>query len=237
MEPVTAEKSSLVEDMVDAFFAPVAMFTRRAGRPSWAAYGIVTLLLAATFYASLGALQGVFDTEMARAMAEAAAKNPQMTGEQLAGMQVAMEASFKYGGFVVMPFIVLVLGLCIWLVAKVLGGELGFGGGVMIAAFAYLPKVLESALVSVQSLVLDTSTFTGRYQYSWGVGRFLDPSMPQGMQNLLGRVDLFTLWATILIALGLAYSAKVPQSKAYAGAALIWVLGALPALFQVMSGK
>ncbi len=237
MEPVTAEKSSLVEDMVDAFFAPVAMFTRRAGRPSWAAYGIVTLLLAATFYASLGALQGVFDTEMARAMAEAAAKNPQMTGEQLAGMQVAMEASFKYGGFVVIPFIVLVLGLCIWLVAKVLGGELGFGGGVMIAAFAYLPKVLESALVSVQSLVLDTSTFTGRYQYSWGVGRFLDPSMPQGMQNLLGRVDLFTLWATILIALGLAYSAKVPQSKAYAGAALIWVLGALPALFQVMSGK
>jgi hypothetical protein len=160
-----------------------------------------------------------------------------MTGEQLAGAQKAMEASFKYGGFAAMPFVLLVLGGCVWLVAKLLGGELGYGGGVMIAAFAYLPKVLESLLVSVQTLVLDTSTFTGRYQFSWGVGRFLDPTMPQGMQNLLGRIDLFTLWATILIAIGLAYSAKVPKSKAYAGAAIIWVLGALPAIFQLISGK
>ncbi len=237
METTQVEKSSLVEDLIDAFFSPVAMFTRRAGRPSWAAYAIITLLLAAGFYASLGALQGYFDTEMARAIADVVAKNPQMTGDQLAAMQGTMEASFKYGGFVAMPFILLVLGLCVWLVSKVLGGELGYGGGVMIAAFAYLPKVLESLLVSVQSLVLDTSKFTGRYQFSWGVGRFLEPTMSQGMQNLLGRIDLFTLWTTILIAIGLVYSAKVPASKAYAGAALIWVLGAVPAIFQLISGK
>jgi hypothetical protein len=213
------------------------MFTRRAGRPAWGAYAIVTLLLAASFYASLGALQGVFDTEMARAMAEVAAKNPEMTADQLASMQGTMEASFKYGGFVAMPFILLILGACVWLVAKVLGGELGYGGGVMIASFAYLPKVLESALVSVQSLVFDTSTFNGRYQFSWGVGRFLDSSMSQGMQNLLGRIDLFTLWTTLLIAMGLAYSAKVPKSKAYAGAMVVWVLGALPAVLQLVRGQ
>jgi hypothetical protein len=174
---------------------------------------------------------------MARAMADMAAKNPQLTAEQMAGMQGTMEASFKYGGFVAMPFVLLVLGACVWLVAKILGGELGYGGGVMIASFAYLPKVLESLLVSVQSLVLDTSKFTGRYQFSWGAGRFLDPAMSQGMQNLLGRIDLFTLWTTLLIAIGLVYSAKVPKSKAYAGAAIIWVLGALPAVFQLISGK
>lgn len=237
METTTAEKSSLIEDMIDAFFSPVSMFTRRAGRPAWAAYVIVTVLLAVGFYAALGALQGVFDTEMARAMADVVEKNPQMTGDQLAAMQGTMEASFKYGGFVAMPFILLVLGLCVWLVSKLLGGELGYGGGVMIASFAYLPKVLESLLVSVQSLVLDTSKFTGRYQYSWGVGRFLEPTMSQGMQNLLGRIDLFTLWTTILIAIGLVYSAKVPKSKAYTGAAIIWALGAVPALFQLATGK
>lgn len=237
MQTVTTEQSSLIEDMIDAFFSPSAMFTRRAGRPAWAVYAIVTLLLAATFYASLGALQGVFDAEMARAMAEVASKNAEMTAEQLAAMQGTMEASFKYGGFVAMPFILLILGACVWLVAKLLGGELGYGGGVMIASFAYLPKVLESALVSVQSLVLDTSTFNGRYQFSWGVGRFLDSSMSQGMQNLLGRIDVFTLWSTLLIAMGLAYSAKVPKSKAYAGAALVWVLGALPAVLQLIRGQ
>ena len=237
MTSESAGQSSLVEDLIDAFFSPAAMFTRRAGRPSWAAYAIVTLLLAAAFYASLGALQGFFDAEMARAVAKVTADNPQLTGDQLAGMQKTMEASFKYGGFIAMPFILLVLGACVWLVAKVLGGELGYGGGVMIASFAYLPKVLESLLVTVQSLVLDTSRFTGRYQFSWGVGRFLDPAMPQGMQNLLGRIDFFTLWTTLLIALGLAYSAKVPKSKAYAGAAIIWGLGALPAVFQLISGQ
>ncbi len=237
MQTDTTQQSSLVEDMIDAFFSPVAMFTRRAGRPAWAVYAIVTLLLAAGFYASLGALQGVFDAEMARAMAEVSAKNPNMTADQLAGMQSTMEASFKYGGFVAMPFILLILGACVWLVAKVLGGELGYGGGVMVASFAYLPKVLESLLVSVQSLVLDTSKFSGRYQFSWGVGRFLDSSMSQGMQNLLGRIDLFTLWATLLIAIGLAYSAKVPKSKAYTGAAVVWVLGALPAVLQLIRGQ
>lgn len=237
MQTDTTEQSSLVEDMIDAFFSPAAMFTRRAGRPAWAVYAIVTLLLAAGFYASLGALQGVFDTEMARAMADVASKNPQMTADQIESMRGTMEASFKYGGFVAMPFILLILGACVWLVAKVLGGELGYGGGVMIASFAYLPKVLESLLVSVQSLVLDTSKFTGRYQFSWGVGRFLDSSMSQGMQNLLGRIDLFTLWATLLIAFGLVYSAKVPKSKAYAGAAIVWVLGALPAVLQLIRGQ
>lgn len=237
MTSESAEQPSLIEDLIDAFFSPVAMFTRRAGRPSWAAYATVTLLLALAFYASLGAMQGFFDAEMARAIADVTAKNPQMTGDQLAGVQKTMEVSFKYGGFVAMPFILLVLGLCVWLVAKILGGELGYGGGVMIAAFAYLPKVLESLLVSVQSLVLDTSKFTGRYQFSWGAGRFIDPAMSQGMQNLLGRIDIFTLWATLLIAIGLAYSAKVPKSKAYTGAAIIWVLGALPAIYQLATGK
>jgi hypothetical protein len=237
MTSEAAGQSSLVEDLIDAFFSPVAMFTRRAGSPSWAAYAIVTVLLAAAFYASLGALQGFFDAELARTVKEMAEKNPQLTADQIAGMQGTVEASLRYGGFVVMPLVLLVLGACVWLVAKILGGELSYGGGVMIASFAYLPKVLESLLVTVQSLVLDTSTFTGRYQFSWGVGRFLDPAMSQGMQNLLGRVDLFTLWTTLLIAIGLAYSAKVPKSKAYAGAAIVWVLGALPAVFQLLSGK
>lgn len=237
MQTAPAERSSLVEDMIDVFFSPAAMFTRRAGQSGWGAYAIVTVLLAASFYASLGALQGVFDAEMVRALAEVTSKNPDMSGDQLAAIQGTIEASFRYGGFATMPFILLALGACVWLVAKLLGGELGYGGGVMIASFAYLPKVLESALISVQSLVFDTSQFTGRYQFSWGVGRFLDDAMSQGMQNLLGRIDLFTLWATLLIAIGLANAAKVPKPKAYAGAAVVWVLGALPAVMQLMRGQ
>ena len=231
------EQSSLVEDIVDTFFAPSAMFARRAGRTGWAVYAIVTVLLCAGFYASLGALQGVFDTEMARAITQAQEQNPNMTGDQLAMVQKSMEASFKYGGFVALPFILLVLGACVWGTAKLLGGELSYGGGVMIASFAYLPKVLESALVSIQSLVIDTSKFTGRYEFSWGVGRFMDSTGPQGIYNVLGRLDLFTLWVTVLIALGLAYAAKVEKSKAYAGAVGIWVLGALPAVYQLVTGK
>ena len=57
------------------------------------------------------------------------------------------------------------------------------------------------------------------------------------MLNLLGRIDLFTLWVTILIGIGLVHAAKLEKSKAYAGAAICWVLGAIPALFQVVSGK
>jgi hypothetical protein len=50
------------------------------------------------------------------------------------------------------------------------------------------------------------------------------------MLSLLTRFDLFTIWATVLLAIGLAVVAKIPKSRAAMAAALVWVIGGLPVL-------
>lgn len=232
----TAELS-LIEDCVDIWSSPSKVFARRREGPYWGPYFVCAVLILVLYYAALGPMQGFFDAEVARQVAKAAEANPQMTADQLAGMQGVMEGSMKYGGLVAIPLMLLCLGLVVFLVAKIFGGELAFGGGVMVASFAYFPRMIDSLLVILQSAVLDTTTWSGRYQWSLGVGRFMDPSGPQGMVNLLGRIDVFTIWVTILIAFGLQYAAKLPKEKAYMGAAIIWVLGALGPLYQVIMGK
>lgn len=234
---VTPEKASLLEDCFDIWFTPSTVFARRRGSGWFGPFALSAVLLAVLFYAALGTLQGVFDAELTRAIAEAQAQNPNLTGEQLAGMQNVMESSIRYGGLVFLPIALFMVGLGVWFVSRIFGGELSLGGGLMVASFAYLPKSLEMLLVTVQGFVLDTSKVAGRYELSWGVGRFMQPGETQGLYNLLGRVDLFTLWVTILVAIGLVHAGKVEKTKAYMGAALLWVLGAIPAIFQLVSGK
>lgn len=228
-----APQTSLVEDFIDIWFSPSAVFARRRDAGAWGPFLITTVLLCALFYAAMGAMQGIFDTELAKAVAKVQADNPSMTADQVAQMQGAIEGSIRYGGLVAMPLVLLSLGVVTWLVAKALGGTLSFGGGVMIAAFAYLPKALDLLLFLAQSFVFDEVSATARFQYSVGVGRFLDPTMNPGLYTLLGRIDLFTIWVTVLVTLGLMHTAKVERSKAIAGGIAIFVLGGLPALMQL----
>lgn len=227
--------ASLAEDFIDIWFSPSTVFARRVNGGAWGPFLITTILLCALFFAAMGSMQGIFDAEFAKAMAEARAQNPAMTDAQAAQMQGIMEGSLKYGGLVAMPMIVCGLGLVVWLLAKILGGTLSFGGGIMVASFAYLPKALDLLVFLAQSFVFDGPA-TGKFQYSVGIGRLLDPSMNQGVYNLLGRVDLFTIWVTVLITLGLMHTAKVERTKAIAGGVGLWVLGGLPALLQVFRG-
>jgi hypothetical protein len=51
---------------------------------------------------------------------------------------------------------------------------------------------------------------------------------------LLGRIDLFTLWATLLVGIGIKQMGKTTTGQAVAAAALAWLAGCLPVLLQAM---
>jgi hypothetical protein len=236
--PITSpEQTSLLEDCFDIWFTPSSVFARRRSGGWLGPLLLSSVLLAALLYAAMGTLQGVFDAEVTRAVVDAQAQNPNLTSEQIASMQGVMEKSIQYGGLVFLPIVLIGLGFGVWLVSRIFGGELSLGGGIAVASLAYLPKSLEMLLVIIQGFVIDTSTITGRYQLSWGVARFMQPGDTQGLYNLLGRVDLFTIWVTALVAIGLVHAGKLEKPKAYAGAGILWVLGAVPALLQLVTGK
>jgi len=236
-EPSPPPPASLAEDCIDIWFTPSTVFARRRNAGAWGPFLVATVLLCLLFYAGMGSMQGIFDAELAKAVAKTQADNPSMTADQIAQMQGVMEGSIRYGGLVAMPIVLVLLGLVTWLTGKILGGTISFGQGVMIASFAYLPKALDLLLFIAQSFVFDGVSATARHEYSVGLGRFVDATtMNPGLYNLIGRVDLFTIWVTILVVLGLIHTAKVERSKAIGGGVAIWVLGGLPALLQVFGG-
>jgi hypothetical protein len=156
-----------------------------------------------------------------------------MTQEQIDMGKKFAGYSMTFGAFVGFPIAMLFTGLGVWLTARVLGAKLTYTAAAMIAAYAYAPRVLEALGIAAQGLLLDTSGLRGRFQLSLGVGRFLDPEMSPGLLGLAGRLDLFTLWVTVLIAIGITVVAKLPREKVVAAGVMIWLYGALPSLFTL----
>ncbi|MDQ8155668.1 MAG: YIP1 family protein [Gemmatimonadota bacterium] len=229
----TPPQASIFEDFVDILTSPREVFARRATSGYAMQMVIVALLLGVLFLVNRATMQDMMDAEIARGMAQAMKDNPGMTQEQLeAGKKFAGYAATA-GAFVGLPLAIWMIGLGIWLVAKMLGASLTYGASALIATYAYVPRVLESIVVGAQGVLLDTSGIQGRYQLTLGVARFLDPEMSPGLLGLIGRVDVFTLWVTVLIAIGMTVIAKLPREKVIAAGALIWIYGALPALFQL----
>lgn len=231
----TLEKASFAEDFVDIFFSPSAVFARRANSGFFLVLCILTLLLGGLFLANRGAMQGIVDAEVARQMAEAARQNPGMTEQQIEmGKKVAGYAT-SFGAFIGVPIAILLTGLGAWLTGKLLEARLGYTAATMIAAYSFMPRVIEAFAVNAQGWLLDTDALTGRFQLSLGVGRFLDPDMSPGLLGLVGRVDIFTLWVTALLAIGIAVVGKLPREKAILAGVVMWTFGALPSLWTLVS--
>jgi hypothetical protein len=159
------------------------------------------------------------------------AANPNMTPEQLEQARGFAPVSFWVFLVVGTPIMVFGIGAMIWIAAKAIGRSLSYAQSATIATFAVFPRLVEHVLNGLQALLMDEQSLVGRYSVSIGPGRFLDPG-DSILLAFLGRLDVFTLWVTGLIFLGLKVMGKTTTGQALAGAGLVWLLGALPALLQ-----
>src|SRR5574338_1192745 len=229
---VPAERPpSLWEDLLEIFYAPTAVFTRRRETP---AFGLALLVLAvAMFCLSLAfkdLMQPLFDVEWKRSMALAAQKNPQLTPEVMEKGRAMAEKFILIGPAVTMLVLPLLTGLVYWVIGKVLDSKAEIGQVMMVSTYAYFPKLIETLVGAGQLLILPEESLTSRYSVTLGVGRFVDPSNPV-LLAIVGRLDLFTLWITYLLAVGMMVMGRMPKGRAFLAAALMWVVGALPGLW------
>jgi hypothetical protein len=231
--PASAQPASRWDDYLDVFVAPAQLFRRRADGKFGHALLVFWVLMVALFFGTRSAMRPVMDVEIDRSIAQAAKANPQMTPEQVEqGREIGRK--FAPVGFIFTPpILVLVLGAVVWMGAMTTGGRVSYAQGATIATFALFPKLVETISGAVQSLLMDEGNITSRFSVSLGAGRFIDPSNAV-LLALLGRVDLFTLWVTVLIGVGLKAMAKVSTGQAVGGAAVVWVIGALPTLWQAL---
>ena len=229
--PAPPPSSSRWEDLIDVFISPAELFRRRSDGKFGLALLALIILFGIVFFGTRTAIQPIMDAEFQRQMAS----RPNITPEQLeAGRRIAHTFA-PIALLIGLAITAFILGAVLWLTARVVGGRMSYAQGATVATFSYFPKVVEAIANGVQALVMDESKLTSLHSVKLGITRFLDPGTTNAvLLALLGRVDLFTLWVTILIAVGLKQIARTTTGQAVAGAALVWLIGALPTLLQAL---
>ncbi len=233
---VPAEKpASKWEDFIDIFYAPSDVFARRATSGFGIPMLVVTVLSGLIFWANSGAMQPMFDAEFTRQTAAAMKANPNLTADNLATMRSMGEKFQLIGVFIFMPIAIFFIGLFLWVVGKFVDAKQTLGAAIMVAAYAYVPRVAEGVIGGAQALFMSPESMNGRLRLSLGIGRFLDPDTTSPvLLALLGRIDVFTIWITVLLVIGLAVTGKIPRAKAAIAGVIMWFIGALPVVLPAL---
>ena len=229
------EKASVWEDFLDIFYAPGAVFARREHGNFWIPLAVVTLLVGILYVVNSGVWDPIMNAEMDRGLARAMEQNPQLTQEMATQMRGWSSMIGRVGAFIATPFVIFFVALFLWLAGKIVGARQSWHAALVVAAYAHVPRIVEGVIVGIQGLFVDPAQLTGRYSVSLGLARFLDPATTSPMMYyFVGRIDLFTIWVTVLLAIGLAVTGRVDRVRAAIAALLVWLLGAIYPLIGAM---
>lgn len=216
------------EDFVDIFTSPSAVFSRRSGGQFGVALLLVTLIAGFLAVAGMQVLSPLFDAEFNRGMAAAMQKNPQLTMEQVEKTRSFARTTGTLGVVIIFPISMLIVGLVLKLAGALVDATLTVKAAIMVAVYAQAPRLVQQFLGIVQGFLMSPESLDSRYSIGASPARFLDvASTSPVLLALLERFDLFTLWVTVLLAIGLMVVGRIPGGKAALAAVLVWVLGAL----------
>lgn len=230
-------RAGLWEDFVDIFYTPSSVFARRAEGKFGMPLLFLVLVGTVLFFLTKNATQPIMDAEFARQSAKMMAKNPNMTAERLSQgrgfFEMFAPLFFAFG----ITLSIFGTGFVLWLVGKLFDAKESVTAAIMIATYSEVPRLAQILTNAAQGLVMSPESLNSMNAVGFNLARFMDPDAASPIAiALASRVDLFTIWVTVLLAIGLHVVGRVPKQQAYIAAAITWVVGALPAVFGALRG-
>jgi hypothetical protein len=222
----TPSNASALDDIIEIFYRPSTVFARRRADPKfWGAFFIVAALMAIGMYLLMTNMTAALESQFNRQMQEMARRNPQMNPDQMAGMRNTMVMTGKIFAVLIAPLGILFLGVFVWLAGKIFGAEMNLKHGMVIATMAWVPRIIGTIIGAVMAMMMSGEQLQGMNAISIGPARFLDPvTASQRDIMLLTRLDVFTIWGTILIGIGLHVIGGLSKGKAATAAFLLWLV-------------
>ena len=230
----SAPSSSLWEDFIDIIVSPASVFRRRE-RGSWLIpLLIVTVAIGLIAFASRGVLQPVMDAEFERA-ADQMRRNPQVTEDMIERTRGFFEFSRTYGAIIFTPIAIVVVGFMTWLVGKLVDSKQELHAAMMVAAYSYVPRVIQAIFNAIQGLVLKPEQLNSLFKLSISPARFLDPNTANPVVlQMLNRFEVFTIWETVLLAIGVYVTGRISKNQAIVAGILFWLVGSIPAVLGAL---
>ena len=225
-------KAGLWEDFVDIFYAPSSVFVRRSDGKFGMALLVLVIVAGVLVFVTKNAMQPVMDAEFARQSAAALRKNPNLTAEQLATGRNFFEMVGPLFYAVILTISVFGTGVVLWAVGKLFDAKESVAAAIMVATYAEVPRIVQILTNAAQGLIMSPEKLTSLNSVGFSLARFMNPDTASPvMIALASRVDLFTIWVTVLLAIGLHVVGKIPKQQAAIVAAITWVVGALLPVF------
>jgi hypothetical protein len=231
------ERASRWEDVVDIFYAPTHVFARRENDRGIRQILIIAVVSAWLFFAETGVLQPASDADFARQRETVAAGMPEVPAEDIEALRGTMRGVQVVLVLFTVPVFVLLVGGVTWLAGKAMGSQQRFQAAIVVAAYAYAPMVLKQASNILQGFVLEADALDGLNRVSAGPARFLDPdTTSEPVLAFAGAFDVFLLWQTALLAIGLSVTGRLSRLRAGLAAGAVWMAGMLfPMLFGMLT--
>jgi len=223
--PAVTNDASAMDDIIEIFYAPSRVFARRRDNPKfWAAFFIFSILLALGIWVMMRNYADVLEVQMRKQMAAAMAKNPQLTPEMAEKSQRVGQTLAPIIAIFVGVVSTLMLGLTVWIVGKLFAAKASLAHGMVIATLASFPKIIDMVIAAVQALAMGTAGVTNMMAATPSLARFAPAGVSPAVLGVLSRFSIGTIWATILIAIGLHVIGRISKGRAYGAAAVIWLL-------------
>jgi hypothetical protein len=214
--------------LLGALVAPGETFRSLAGRPTWLA-PLLVMVLSATVVGWM--VSSRLDlAPVIRHRLEASGS--QVSAEQAEhGIEMAKKLTpylALFQGLVAAPAVYLLAALLLWIGCRLVGSEMGYRASFATTLHGLLPLAV-GALLAIPVL-WNHGTLTPEEARS---GSFLVSNLaaaaPAGAgpvaRALLGSVDLFSLWAIVLLIIGCRIVARISRAAAVGVVAGLWLLG------------
>jgi len=217
----------LVSRIGNLFSSPARTFGSLITKPDWVTPMIVTAIIALTFSIALKDVIMDFQSKAVRASIMKNDKIAESQKTETAEQAVSMMKKFWLVGAVFGTLagvgLYFIIGLAYWVVAnKMLGGKPHYFQVLSIYGYAML---IESFGLLIKMPIMAA---TGTMRVDTGLTLLVpDAEITSIVYIILSKFDVFSLWALVLVMLGLAQLYQKPVSKSALTVAVIWLAGLL----------
>jgi hypothetical protein len=150
---------------------------------------------------------------------KAAAQIEKIAPDQRKKMLKIQETSARVLGYVApvttLLMLVVVAALLMAIFNFGFGAKLRFQEMMGVAAYSFLPSILNTGLMTVILFFVQPKAFDLKNPVATSVGYFVPTTMPF-LKALLGVLDVFILWEIFLMAVGISQLSKVKKGMAFA---------------------
>lgn len=192
----------------------------------WLLISIISIAFCYTLDRKIGWGQ-VMETEI-QSNPKSAEKMDRMAPEQREKIVKIQETSARVVGYaspvMTLLMLVVVAGALLAMFNFGFGAKLRFSELMGVAAYGYLPSILNSLLIVLVMFFVAPETFDINHPLATNPGYFVPGTMPF-LRGTLGAFDVFTLWQVLLLAIGVSQLSKVKRGTAFVAIFALVLIG------------